>query len=392
MLFRSKITLKVKSDVKKSSANITIGGNLTVLNGEGSSDIVKVDPVTVKVNIKSTDNTLKNLTINDKAVSNFNSNTYTYSMQVDASTSKVKIGATLNSATATFEKGFGPRNVDLEYGDNSLVIKAKSEAGEVKEYTVTVNRIDGRDANNYLKNIIINKGKIKIDFDKETTRYEIKTYKLENIDISADCEDAEKAKVKADNPEFVAESTCTVNTIAKLDIGVKTIKITVTSESKIDRVYTLVIDNVDEEINTTLRILSIEGYNINFSPKVLDYEIEYNAKYKDGLDIIYSTFDESKGVKIEESLVAATNKDLKPGSVVKIRVYYDEEHESIYTITILGDNRINFFLILGLLVIVILTVVLIRVIKMRKKEQQIENKLEELVKTKEMKIEKNYKE
>jgi len=373
----AKVTFKVKADTTKSNATIKLDFSRVKLE-DGTELPIEV-PSTLKFDIKATDNTLKSLTINDKIIANFKASTYSYAMQVDSNSQIVKIGAVLNNNSASFVKDFGPRSVEVDYGETELLIKVLSEAGEEKVYTVVVTRMDNRENNNYLKSLIINSGKIKLDFDKDRTAYNITTYRQKKIDVDAVSEDG-KATVVVDAPEeFV--------------MGSNTVKITVTSESKEEKLYTLTVDNRDEDVNTYLRVLSVGGYVIDFYQKTFDYEIRYNSKYSGGLEIIKaSELDEYSGVRIDEGLLTETNKNLKPGSVVKVRVYFDDSHETIYTITLVKDTRINFFLILGIIVLIILVVVLIRVLKMRKKEKLMAEKVEELSKTKEIKIEKNHKE
>ena len=372
----AKVTFKVKTDTTKSNATIKLDSSSVTLEDD---TMVPVEVSTLKFDIKLTDNTLKSLTISDKVVANFKANTYSYAMQIDSNSQIVKIGAILNSNSASFVKDFGPRSVEVDYGETELLIKVLSEAGEEKVYTVVVTRMDNRENNNYLKSLIINSGKIKLDFDKNRTSYNITTYRQKKIDVDAVSEDG-KATVVVDSPEeFV--------------MGSNTVKITVTSESDKEKVYTLTVDNRDEDVNTFLRILSVDGYVLDFYQKTFDYEIRYNSKYSSGLTIIKAAeLDEYSGVRIDEGLLTETNKNLKPGSVVKIRVYFDDSHETIYTITLVKDTRINFFLILGIIILLVLVVILIRVLKMRKKEKLMAEKVEELSKTKEIKIDKNHKE
>lgn len=373
------VTFKVKTDASKVSANLTLqqaNATVQVLGSDGSESesILTITEATKKFAIKSTDNYLKDLTVNGKTVNNFKSTTYTYVMQVESDVNVAKIVATANHTGATFTKGFASRDVDLEYGENEVLVKVVSEAGEERVYTILITRVDNRESNNYLKNIIINGGKIKIDFNRNIDTYRIKTYGLETISVDATCEDAKATvEVLIPDPLIIGENTITIKAI---------------SESKVERVYTIIIDNTDERVDTSLKNLAIEGYNIEFDKKVLDYEIRYEDKYKDGLEIKKnSTLSTDDGVYIDESLLDQTNKDLKVGSVVKIRVYYDEENETIYTITLVRDTRINFFMILGCIILVILVPIALSLfIKRRKRIALIEEQENELQKTKEIRL------
>ena len=152
--------------------------------------------------IKSTDNTLKDLKLNGKTVVNFSPNTYSYSIQVEAITTTANIDAVLNSPTASFVENYGSRSVQLDYGENVIEIKVKAASNAEKTYVINVNRLDNRGTNNDLKSLILNSGKIKLNFDKDTLEYKIKTYKLDSIDIEALSVD-EKATVKIEKPEEI---------------------------------------------------------------------------------------------------------------------------------------------------------------------------------------------
>ena len=78
--------------------------------------------------------------------------------------------------------------------------------------------------------------------------------------------------------------------------------------------------------------------------------------------------------------------NLKPGDKVTITVSAKDgtkNVESYYTITFKKDNRINFFLILGLTIFIVLLVIFIKLVLDNKKEKQkIEEKEKEIEKTK----------
>lgn len=373
------ITFRVKQSPTKVNATLSLQNSnakikTTAADGSESEGMLVAADVTKNFAIKSTDNYLKSLSVNGKSVNNFKTTTYNYVMQVESDVTVAKINAVPNHAGATFVKDFGNRDVPLEYGENEILVKVLSQAGEERVYTILITRVDNRESNNFLKDIIINGGKIKIDFNRNINSYRIKTYGLETITIDATTEDA-KATYEITKPDT-------------LIIGENTITIKVLSESKVERIYKVIIDNTDEKVDTTLKNLSIEGYHIDFAKNIYDYEIRYDSKYKDGLVIRKnSTLNSDDGVYIDESLLEQTNKDLKVGSVIKIRVYYDDENESTYTITIVKDTRLNFFFVLGLCVLIILVVIVIVLYTKKKKQKQVvEETIEELEKTKEMKL------
>ena len=376
----AKIKFRVKKDSGKSSATINLSAPsiTTILDVDGllSYPIKSLEKASKTVAIKSSDNSLSDLKVNNKTVNNFKKDAYEYVMQVESSVSQVAVTATLSNANATFVKDFGPRTVDVNYGENEVVVKTKSESGEEKVYTIRITRVDDRETNNYLKSIIINAGKVKINFNKLVLDYEITTYKLETLEVEVETEDS-KAKTTVVVPEEVV-------------YGNNIVTVTVLAESGEEKVYTIKINNIDKEMDTSLKTLTIEGYDIEFSKDILEYQIRYNPKYKNGLEIYYSqTALEKDGVKIDETLVQKTNKNLVPGSVIQIRVFTPDGVETMYTITILEDTRLNFFLILGIFILVILIVALLVLLKKIKKNKAVDVgieivKEEDLQKTKEM--------
>ena len=40
----------------------------------------------------------------------------------------------------SFENGFGPRTINLNPGNNTIYIKVRNEIGNIKTYTININR------------------------------------------------------------------------------------------------------------------------------------------------------------------------------------------------------------------------------------------------------------
>jgi hypothetical protein len=350
------INFKVKPDATKAETRVSIVGKITQKSGgeDDNGTIINLEEASKTIQIKSTDNTLKDLKVNNETVVNFSPSTYSYSMQVDSNVTNAEIGATLNNTTATFVDQFGPRNVGLEYGENKIEIKVKSASGEDKTYVINITRNDNRGSNNNLKNIIINSGDVKINFDQNTLEYRIKTYKLQKIDVVCETVDP-KAK-------------CEVKANATPEVGPNNIEILVTSEDGKTKTYKIVLDNQDRELNVTLKSIQVlaKGESIELSPQfksdILDYEIKFNPKYSGNLVIIPEVSSKEDEVKYDEALLGSTLENLKVGSEVKIRVYAPDGTENLYTITFIKDDRINFYTILFGVILVILLVIFIKLI------------------------------
>lgn len=366
------LKFRVKSS-SKSSTTIALEDMKLTINSSGEAEentVLTQQAQKKEVTIKSDDNTLRTIKIDGKAISGFSSGVYLYNLEVDALSDSVVLDSTLSDQkNSTYEDNFGNRTVTLKYGENVVLIKVKSESGKVATYTLKITRKDDRVANNDLKSIIINGGKVKINFDKSVLSYTLKTFKLEKLEIDATPDDS-NAKVEIDAPK-------------KLIIGENKVKITVTAVTGVPKEYILIINNTEVPTDTRLRNLAVKGYNIEFDSDKNKYTILYDKSYKNGLTIYETTLSEDVKVDI------TGNSNLKEGSVVKIIVTaLDESSTTEYTITLEKDTRINFFLILDLVVGVILIVLIVKQLKKRKKLKQIseEKKEEELEKTKELKF------
>lgn len=366
-------TLKfnVKSNVTKMNTLVTLTGSTVTQEAHMINSLEKFSK---KVAIKSTDNTLRDLKLNGKTVINFSPKTYSYSVQVAAETTTANIDATLNSKTATFVDKFGSRAIPLEYGENVIEVKVLSASLAEKTYVINVTRLDNRGTNNDLKSLILNSGKVNLNFDKDVLEYNIKTHKLTGIDVDAVSADS-KATIKIDKPD-------------ELVIGENIIDVVVTSEDGKDKTYKIVLNNVDYDIDTSLKNIELFGYDdkFDFDSEIFDYEIRYKKKYKDSLVIkpVLNTIDED--IKIDEPLLEKTSSSIESGDVVQIRVYANNGTESMYTITFIEDARINFFFLLFFGIFVILLVIFIKMLISHKKDKKKKKeKSRELEKTKKLK-------
>lgn len=371
------LRFKVKSSVK-SSTTLSLEDIKLTVNSKNSETEEKEDNIVLTnstinkdITIKSDDNTLKSIKIDNKPISGFNSEVLEYTLQVDSLTDKVSINAALSSKeTAVFVEEFGNREVSLDYGENEVLIKVKSESGKILTYTIKIVRKDDRIANTDLKSIILNGGKIKIKFDKNELSYTIRTYKLETITVDVETDDS--------------TSTAKVDVPSKLIIGDNKIKITVTAVTGDTKEYNLIIANGEVPIDTRLKNLSVKGHHIEFNSDTYKYFIRYDKAYKKGLTIYHTAI--SDDVEIE----VMGNNNLKEDSVIRIVVTsLDGSNSSEYTITLEKDTRINFFLILDIVIGIVLIVLIIIQVKKRnekKKNRELKRKELELSKTKEIKV------
>lgn len=97
--------------------------------------------------ILETDNLLSSLTATNATLSpeTFDPETNTYTATVDGNISSTTIDATLHSNKAKFVDGFGPREVELDYGENTIYVRVQSEYGQtngggINSYNIVITR------------------------------------------------------------------------------------------------------------------------------------------------------------------------------------------------------------------------------------------------------------
>ncbi len=380
------ITFKIKDNVPKQTTIVSLKNiKVTTLDENDSKNLVAISENAshkVSLAIKSTDNSLKDIKIDGKTIDGFKKDVFEYEMEVPSDTDKIIIKATPTNANATFVENFGERTQEIKYGENEVLIKVKSEAGDIQVYKLLITREDDRNTNNNLKEVLINSGKIKLKLSKNKTDYTIKTYKLKKLDVDAVAVDS-KAQVKVEVPEEII-------------VGDNVVVITVTSESGEEKKYTITFENTDKMVDTKIKTLYIKGYNIDFDKNTMVYEVVFNKKYKNGLDISVVTVAGEKVVEYKiyyngREIDEDTKIDLKAGDKYEIKVSPigleegDETDSTTYTITILKDKRVSFYLVLELFItLVLIVLIIIQIVKKKKNNAKKNQKVEE--KTKKAKV------
>lgn len=259
------ITLTAK---KAGTATITIKTNdVSDMAGENEVSDSKTVNITVKEkvvtppptqnNSKSTDATLKSITVGGKKYSNPKTD-FTVS-SVSASTSSIKIEAQTNDSKATVT-GVGTK--DLKAGTtNSFTLKVTAESGATQTYTVRVPRLAEEDTK---PNVIEEK-------EEEPEEEEVKVL-LKSLSIKGVISEEEEKVDLAITPEFSSEVyeytlnlTPEQNDITKLDIeavGTQddfTVEIT-GNEELVDgeNIITIIVKSKDGEKTATYQITVVK--------------------------------------------------------------------------------------------------------------------------------------
>lgn len=251
---------------------------------------------------RETINTLSAIKTSNGVLSpSFSKNVYSYKISLDPNVSSITITPTKEGTKSTFVSGYSGGTFKLNYGDNKVLIKVKSESGKINTYTIVINRRDNRNTNNYLKTLKIENANI--EFDKNTLNYSvIVKNNINKINIMATTE----------------HSTATVSGIGEkaLKEGSNKFEVKVKAENETIRTYTINIKRLtkDEDVssNTNLKELQINNYPINFNKSTYSYTLEIGDETS--LDIKYSPEDITSIVNVNG------NTDLKDGSVITIKV------------------------------------------------------------------------
>ena len=313
---------KISGDVGKK--NLKFGLNTFKITVTSEAGVNRVYTLNIYRNDnRDKTNTLSSLEVENYKISpDFNKNTVNYTLTVKKDVTSVKINATLDSDKSSFNKGYGPRTVNLNYGVNTILIKVTSESDSTKTYTVKVTREDDRSSNNYLKSLNVSSGDF--EFNKKTQNY---SFTVQNEVTSI------KVLAVAEDEKSTISGAKTYN----LKEGLNKINIVVTAENKQTRTYTLqvtrIVKNINKEVNNKLKFLEISNYQINFDPETTIYNL--TIENESSLDIIPKVQDSTSSVVING------NENLKDGSVIKLVVTAIDGSTKEYIINISKNEEIK---------------------------------------------------
>ena len=239
---------------------------------------------------KSTNNNLSALTVDGTSVSGFSAGTVTYNLG-STNASSISIGATAQDAKATVS-GTGTKN--LSYGANSFKVTVTAESGAKKDYTINITRNDPRSTNNYLSSLTVSSGTL--NFNRTTNSY---TVIVENdvtsVTIGASVEDS-KSSVSGTGAKTI-------------NVYENRFSVVVTAENGSRRTYAINIVRKDSDgflgnvsRDNKLESLTVEGYDIEFDPEKLTYELFVDLLIEE-LSISAKQSDEKATLNVPESLV-----------------------------------------------------------------------------------------
>ncbi len=266
----------------------------------------------VSIRIKSSNNYLKSLSINEGSLSpSFSKNTTSYKATINGTS--VYINASAEDSNATVS---GTGRKTLNYGVNTFKVNVKSEAGTTKTYTLTITRPDNRNTNNNLKSLSTSVGSI--SFNKNTTSYSLKVAPdVKSADITAAVEDSKASFVSGYGSRSV-----------NLKYGKNAIQVKVKAENEKVKTYTINIEREDNRnSNNYLTSLTLSHGKITFNKNTLNYNVTVP------MDV--SRIEINAVAEDSKAKVNLNNVDLVYGdNVITIDVISESEAVRTYTLNV----------------------------------------------------------
>lgn len=347
----AEITYKVGENVKSSTPE---SGYKITFDNEYSSQIEVTyqddtkASYTLKItkHVKSSDNSLKKLVINDEEVE-LRKDIFVYSYETKFDDEKIVIVGTPNDHNATCKEE--EIEFDLENSSLSIEYPVTSENGNVKKYTIIFKRKNKPDTT--LKNLTLSD--IPIEFKSKQLDYEVTIpYSVDSTEIKAVANDS-KAVVAVSMEEF-------------FKVGENFVKVTVTNEEASDTYVVKInrLEKVDEEL-ANLEILTIDGYDLKFNPNIYEYDL-YFDKIPGQLKLDYKKVSEEAKVEVTD------NKDLKDNEIVYIKVSLDNGLTKIYNLKVNlnqveNNNTINKALVIVLMIVLVIIMIILLILQIKEK-------------------------
>lgn len=316
---------------KDATVEITGDKNLITGNNTVSIKVTAPDGVTTKTytiqvtKTISTNNYLSSLEVVGYDISPefIKTNQGPYTLEVENNVNSIVVNATTESSKATLT---GDGKYDLEIGKNIISLQVTSESGDVRIYTVVVNRKASSDST--LKQLVISDSTLEPTFDPTITEYTVRVEDvLEEITVIG----------------FANDSKATVSGNGKYDLTQyeTVISLTVTAEDRSKTTYTIKVlkgeKKEEEEFSSKLSELVIKQGELtpSFHKNTTDYSIKVPYEITSLQDMIIETEDK------EATYEVVGNSDFKVGNNEMKIMVTSRDKSSITTYTIMVNRQIQ---------------------------------------------------
>lgn len=222
---------------------------------------------------------LKSLTISSGALT-FNPNIFSYVVGVGSNISNVSLEAIASSTKAKVTYQYQGQIVNdlndlqLQTGDNTVLIVVTAEDGTVSTYRVVINRAQSTD--NSLSNIKVSHGELSPQFKPDTLNYGVVVdSEVSRITIWPTLSN-EHSKVQYKYHGKYVENLDDLELVT----GDNKVEIIVTSEQGVSRTYTVVVTKKASDNNYLSNLTSNETIHEEFKKDVNHYTIDVSADTK----------------------------------------------------------------------------------------------------------------
>ena len=236
------------------NSNFKVGNNLVKITVT-SSDLNSETIYYINVNRQSlSSNYLKSLDIGYTLNPLFEKTNLYYTVDVNSSVDSINIKALAEDISSTVT-GTGIYN--LEYGENTFYIDVESTNGNIRTYTIKVNRKQEYD--NYLLSLIPSSGTLNPAFDKLTNEY--------TLDLDETITELTLTGTVSENSSVVGLGTFDVKG------GISDRTITVISESGDKNIYKI---NINRKLSSNTELIDLipSSGSLEYSNDIYDYKIE----------------------------------------------------------------------------------------------------------------------
>ena len=242
------------SYVINSNSEFVIGNNVVQIIVD-SKDNVSQTIYTINVNRqKMASNYLSELDIGYTLTPAFDKNNLYYESDAPSNVNNIQITASAEDSSSTIT-GTGLK--ELNYGLNKFYVNVESMSGNVRTYTIVVNK--KLDDDNYLLSLSSSIGDITPSFDKEINNYTLtvpaKTTQLELSGLAS------------------ANSTVVGLGITNILVGNQERNIVVTNKNGETNVYKISINRIASNNTKLVSLIPISG-NLNYNNDTNDYTME----------------------------------------------------------------------------------------------------------------------
>ncbi len=340
--------------------------NIVVTAQSGAKKTYTVN-ITRKDN-RSSDTSLKSLTVNSGTLEpGFSSGVYNYKLIVPFEVTNLDVNAQTNDSKSKVSVSGNSDFISEE--TKNVVVRVTAENGSTADYIIAVTR--GKDPNkpllsdNNLTSLIPSVGVLSPVFNNEVTEYLLwLPYEVDNVTFTYTTSDTKYATVKENKPELLqVGSNVYEYVVTAEDLSTKTYKVTVM------RGYSL---EALEPKSSLLSSLNLVNGTLKSEFNSETYYYEYDSKEELNVEAIAAESDSSVIIK-------------NTNGVVTISVTSSTGENSIYILIPYKSDLLWIILTISLPLLVLGTVILFKIKKIKSKEKKLKDKKQKKIESKEKK-------